>query len=71
VVNVRDEGMGIASDDLERIFDRFERVSTRSGKEGLGLGLWITKQIVDAHGGTIVAESQPGRGSTFTIRLPL
>lgn len=71
VVRVRDEGSGISADDLPRIFDRFERVSPQSGGEGLGLGLWIARRIVEAHGGTLSAESELGRGSTFTVRLPI
>ncbi len=71
VIRVRDEGIGIPDDDLPRIFDCFERVSTWSGEDGMGLGLWITRQIVEAHGGGVMAESKFGKGSTFTIRLPL
>lgn len=71
VVSVRDEGIGISPEDLGRVFERFERITTRSGSKGLGLGLWITKRIVEAHGGTVLAESEPGKGSTFTMRLPL
>jgi PAS domain S-box-containing protein len=71
VIRVQDQGIGISPEDLERVFERFERVATRSGKEGLGLGLWITKRIVEAHGGKIVADSEPGNGSVFTISLPL
>jgi signal transduction histidine kinase len=68
---VRDSGIGISRDDLDRIFDRFERGTQRSRNESLGLGLWITKQIVEAHGGTISAESELGKGSVFMVRLPL
>lgn len=71
VVRVRDQGIGISPEDLERIFEQFERVGTTSGKEGLGLGLWITQRIVAAHGGKIVACSELGDGSVFTISLPL
>jgi PAS domain S-box-containing protein len=71
VVSVRDHGIGIAIEDLKRIFDRFERVTTKSGQEGLGLGLWITRQIIEAHGGQISASSEPGAGSVFTVSLPL
>jgi PAS domain S-box-containing protein len=71
VVTVRDHGAGISSADLGRIFDRFERVTSRSKSGGLGLGLWITKRIVQAHGGTVVAESELAKGSTFIVRLPL
>jgi PAS domain S-box-containing protein len=71
VITIRDAGIGMAPENLERIFERFERVNTRSSKTGLGMGLWITQQIVQAHGGTIVAQSQLGQGSTFVVRLPL
>jgi two-component system nitrogen regulation sensor histidine kinase NtrY len=66
VVNVRDEGCGIKPQDLGRIFE--PDFSTK--KEGMGLGLCIVEQIVRGHGGTIAVESQPGRGTCFTIRLP-
>lgn len=66
---IKDHGIGIAKDDLKRIFQRFERVP---GKEirGLGLGLFIVTQIIEAHQGKIFVESTPGLGSTFTIELP-
>lgn len=70
-VKVRDEGIGIGEEELPRIFDRFERLSARSGRDGLGLGLWIAKFIVEAHGGAILAESEVGKGSVFTMTLPL
>jgi PAS domain S-box-containing protein len=71
VVSVKDHGIGMSAEDLERVFERFERAAGKLGNEGLGLGLWITKQILQAHGGTVLAESQPGKGSTFVLRLPL
>jgi PAS domain S-box-containing protein len=71
VLTVRDNGDGISSADLDRIFERFERVSDRSKSAGLGLGLWITKRIVESHDGTVVVESELGKGSTFIVRLPL
>ena len=67
---VRDRGMGIPREALSRIFDRFERVSPTHAPGGLGLGLYITRQIVEAHGGAIAASSEIGAGSTFTVRLP-
>ena len=71
VLSVCDQGIGIPPGALERIFDRFERAARSSSNDGLGLGLWITRQIVQAHGGTIRAQSEPGRGSIFEMRLPL
>jgi PAS domain S-box-containing protein len=68
---VRDRGIGIAPADVERIFGRFERAVSPRHFGGLGLGLYITRQIVEAHGGTIGVESRPGEGSTFTLALPL
>lgn len=66
---IRDHGAGIAEEALERIFDKFvrERGDTVSGT---GLGLYISRQVVDAHGGRIWAESQPGSGATFHVSLP-
>jgi PAS domain S-box-containing protein len=70
MITVRDEGIGISPENLDRIFVRFERITAPQTSQGLGMGLWITKQIVEAHGGTVVAESELGKGSTFTVRLP-
>ncbi|MEZ4496849.1 MAG: HAMP domain-containing sensor histidine kinase [Thermomicrobiales bacterium] len=73
VVRVHNTGEGIADDDLRRIFDRFYRSSNARGQRGGGggLGLAIAKTIVEAHDGTISAESRPNTGATFTIRLPI
>lgn len=69
---VADEGIGIASHDIPRLFERFFRIR-RPGKDpgGTGLGLYISRRIVEAHGGSIDVESKPGRGSTFRVRLPI
>ncbi len=67
---VRDRGLGIAREDQERIFERFERAVGGRPFEGLGVGLWLVRAIVQAHGGTVAVESAPGEGATFTVRLP-
>lgn len=71
VIEVRDHGIGIGAKDQERIFDAFERVMHQDSTGGLGLGLFITKQLVDAHGGAITLQSQPGHGALFSVTLPL
>lgn len=70
LLQVRDQGMGIAPEMQGRIFERFERAVGPSKISGLGLGLYITRQIVEGHGGRIGVESEPGKGSTFTVTLP-
>jgi PAS domain S-box-containing protein len=70
-ITVRDQGPGISAEDQQRIFDRFERLAEPLGNRGLGLGLWITRQIVQAHGGTILVESELGKGATFVMKLPI
>jgi PAS domain S-box-containing protein len=70
LVTIRDRGLGIAPTDHERIFGRFERAASTRHYGGIGLGLWIVKQIIDALGGTVTVESTPGTGSTFTVELP-
>jgi signal transduction histidine kinase len=71
VVRVSDHGIGIDRAHHERIFLRFERAVAARHYGGFGLGLWITRQIVEASGGTIAVDSEPNRGSTFVVRLPL
>ncbi len=68
ILTVEDQGQGVAPDFVGRMFDRFERGST--GTQGLGLGLYITRQIVESHGGTVEVENRPGAGATFIVRLP-
>jgi PAS domain S-box-containing protein len=69
-IAVRDRGIGIAEEARARIFGRFERAVPYSHYGGLGLGLYIAGQIVEAHGGAIDIDSAPGAGSTFVVRLP-
>ncbi|TDF82441.1 hybrid sensor histidine kinase/response regulator [Pseudomonas sp. H9] len=70
-VEVRDQGIGISPQNQQRIFQQFERVTSNQGNAGLGLGLYISEQIVLAHGGRIEVQSAEGEGATFTVRLPL
>lgn len=70
-LRVADEGPGILADALPKLFDRFFRGSRAAGDPGLGLGLYITRMVVEAHGGRVWAESQPGEGSVFTVELPV
>lgn len=68
---VRDQGMGISPGDHQRIFEQFERAGDNAGSGGLGLGLYIARQLVEAHGGTIGVQSRQGEGAAFTVTLPL
>ena len=70
-VTVSDEGIGIAPEDHARIFDRFERAVSRTHYAGLGLGLWISRQIAASLGGSLTVESDVGKGARFTLSLPL
>lgn len=70
-LRVRDQGIGIAPEDAKRIFQPFERAVSIRHYGGLGLGLYITRNIVEAHGGTIEVSSKPGQGSCFQVQLPL
>jgi PAS domain S-box-containing protein len=69
-LRVRDEGIGISPEDQARVFERFERAVAERHYGGLGLGLWISRQIVHQLGGCITLHSQPGHGSTFEVHLP-
>jgi len=71
VLVVKDQGIGIDPADQLQIFERFERAVSSRNYGGLGLGLFIVKRIVEAHGGTISVESRPGEGAAFRVELPL
>jgi signal transduction histidine kinase len=72
VFEVSDDGPGIAPEQLPRIFERFYRVEKGRSRDlgGTGLGLSIVKHVVESHGGTVTAESRPGAGARFTVRIP-
>ena len=71
-VMIKDTGMGIADEELPHIFERFYKVDKMRNRSetGSGIGLSITKKTVELHGGTIVVQSELGKGSTFYVRLP-
>ena len=71
IVEVRDHGPGIPEGDLDRIFKRFERATALNNHGGLGLGLYVSREIAHAHGGSIAARSPREGGACFTVRLPL
>ena len=72
-LRVADHGIGIPEPEREAVFAPFARTSVahRSGVEGTGLGLYITRRIVEAHGGTVLARATPGGGAMFVVTLPL
>jgi signal transduction histidine kinase len=70
-LTVRDHGIGMSPQDAARVFERFERAVSVRNYGGLGLGLYITRQIVEAHGGSISVDSRLGDGATFTVVLPV
>jgi two-component system OmpR family sensor kinase len=69
-IQVVDHGMGVSLGDRARIFERFERAVSSRHYAGLGLGLWIARQIVESHGGSIEVLDTPGGGATFVVELP-
>jgi len=71
LLSVTDTGVGISEEELPLIFEGFYSGAAPTGEKGCGLGLTITKRVVEAHGGSISVQSEPGKGSTFTIRVPL
>ena len=66
-----DEGIGIDPEEQSRLFERFHRATELAARDSFGLGLYTCKRIVEAHGGRIEVASRPGRGSTFTVYLPI
>ena len=72
-MSVADTGVGIAPEHLPRLFERFYRVDPARSRDdgGTGIGLAIARSVVEAHGGQIQAESEPGKGSVFTFDLPV
>ncbi len=70
ILEVEDRGIGIPADEQKKIFQQFYRSRTRSGKGGYGLGLFLVKHIMDAHGGRVEVESEAGRGSRFRLVFP-
>ncbi len=70
VLEVSDQGIGIAPEHQARVFERFQRAVPAQHFGGLGLGLYVARQIVEAHGGSIAVTSSAGAGATFTVRLP-
>ena len=70
MLRVADSGPGILAEELPHIFDRFYRGRTTRAS-GTGIGLAVVRELVEAHGGTVQAASQPGHGTTFTVRLPV
>ena len=72
VIDVSDQGRGISSEHVESIFEPFERgqEAQRATAQGMGLGLYIVRKLVEAHGGEVKLRTVPGEGSTFSIALP-
>lgn len=70
-LEVRDQGIGISAEDQARIFGRFEQIVTGQSRTGFGVGLWLARGLIEAHRGEICVDSAPGRGSAFTVWLPL
>ena len=70
ILTVADHGPGINLEDQKRVFEKFERIDKDKTQSGLGLGLFIVRQIVEMHSGTVDLESAPGEGAKFQIALP-
>ena len=72
-VSVKDEGMGIAKEEINKLFDRYfrSRYVTEGNISGFGIGLYLSAEIIQRHGGRIWAKSEPGKGSTFYFTIPI
>jgi signal transduction histidine kinase len=70
-IEVRDRGPGLPEGQLARIFERFERGASMRHYGGLGLGLYVVRQITEAHGGAVIARNAPDGGATVIVRLPV
>ena len=70
-IEVKDQGIGISTEDQARIFGRFEQVVTGQARTGFGVGLWLARALIEAHRGSIAVHSAPGQGTAFTVWLPL
>lgn len=71
IIHVKDHGIGISPEDVERVFKPFERAVSEKNFGGLGLGLYIAQEIVSGHGGSIRVDGRPGEGTSFTVELPI
>ena len=71
ILTVSDDGAGVPQAERERIFERFYRLPEGGFRSGIGLGLFVVRQLVDAHSGTVVVGERAGGGAVFTVRLPL
>lgn len=69
-ISVKDQGKGLTPEECERLFTKYYRTSAGKSTSGVGLGLYISRLIIEAHGGHIHVESTPGQGSTFAFTLP-
>jgi signal transduction histidine kinase len=67
----RDNGIGIFAEDLPKLFEPFQRGRNAAGEKGIGLGLSLVKEVIDLHGAKILVQSEPQKGSTFSIILPV
>jgi signal transduction histidine kinase len=70
-IAIKDNGIGILAQDLSRIFEPFQRGLNAAGEKGIGLGLSLVKEIVELHAGKVDVQSEPQKGSTFSIVLPV